>query len=111
MIGMKVGEEDFRQRKAHPIAHHLALGALTTLEQQRLAFAHESHGGDVALDSWSRCRSSQEGDRKHGGEYRAAMGGTGRQKAMGLSCRPMPPSAACCRPRKPLPLNTSQAVL
>src|SRR2546422_2102091 len=69
MIGMKMREENLRQRKAHPVAHHLALGALTTLEKQRLAFAHESHGGDVALDSWSRCRGSQEGDGKHGGEY------------------------------------------
>src|SRR2546425_5512931 len=111
MIGMKMREEDLRQRKAHPIAHHLALGALTTLEQQRLAFAHESHGGDVALYSWSRCRGSQEGDGKHGGEYKAARGGTGRQKAARGYCRPMPPSAACCRPRKPLPSNTSRAAL
>src|SRR5213594_2389090 len=111
MIGMKVSEKDLRQRKAHPVAHHLALGALTTLEQQRLAFAHEGHGGDVALDGGARCRGSQEGDRKHGGEYRAALGGTGRQKAARGSCRPMPPSAACCRLRKPLPSNTFRAVL
>src|SRR6266699_1385487 len=53
MIGMKMREEDLRQRKAHPVAHHLALGALTTLEQESLAFAHEGHRGDVALHCWS----------------------------------------------------------
>src|SRR5437773_2245116 len=108
---MKMREENLRQRKAHPVAHHLALGALTTLEQERLAFAREGHGGDVALDSWSRCRGSQEGHGKHGGEYRAAMG---RQRAAEGGrdlCRLLPPVAACCRPRKPLPSNTSRAVL
>src|SRR5881396_1457510 len=29
MIGMKMREEDLGQRKAYPVAHHLALGALT----------------------------------------------------------------------------------
>src|SRR5437867_2840135 len=50
MIGVKVREEDLGQRKAHPVAHHLALGALAALEQQRLAFAHESESADVPLD-------------------------------------------------------------
>src|SRR5438094_353473 len=94
---MKMREENLRQRKAHPVAHHLALGALTTFEEESLAFAHESHSGDVALDSWSRGGGAEKGDGKHGGEYRAAMGGTGRQKAARGSCRPMPPSAAFCR--------------
>src|SRR5882762_6604430 len=74
MIGVKVREEDLRQRKAHPVAHHLALGALAALEQQSLAFAHESHGGDVALDGWSRCGSAEKRDGKHGGEYRDETG-------------------------------------
>src|SRR5207247_11322201 len=103
MIGMKVSEKDLRQRKAHPIAHHLALGALTTLEQQRLAFAHESHGGDVALDSWSRRGGAEKGDGKHGGEYRAAMG---RQRAAGLCaarCRRSAPVADLENPYAALP--------
>ncbi len=32
MIGMKMREEDLRQRKAHPVTHHLALGAFAALE-------------------------------------------------------------------------------
>src|SRR5207244_5911161 len=118
MIGMKMREENLRQRKAHPVAHHLALGALTTLEQQRLAFAREGHGGDVALDSWSRGGGAEKGDGKHGGEYRAAMGrhraakgGTGLLPPYAAFCRLLPPSAACCRPKKPLPSNTFRAVL
>src|SRR5437762_13536093 len=98
MIGMKVSEKDLRQRKAHPIAHHLALGALTTLEQQRLAFAHESHGGAVALDSWSLRGGAEKGDGKHGGEYRAAMGQQRAAEGGRGVCRPLPPVAALCRP-------------
>src|SRR5256885_6751695 len=58
-------EEDLRQRKAHPVAHHLALGALAALEQQSLAFAHEGHRGDVALDGWSRDRKSTRLNSSH----------------------------------------------
>src|SRR5436309_12455885 len=47
MIGMKMREEDLGQRKAYPVAHHLALGALTTLEQQSLPFADEGDTGDI----------------------------------------------------------------
>src|SRR5205809_1897024 len=47
MIGMKMREEDLGQRKAHPVAHHLALGALTALEQQSLPFADEGDTGDI----------------------------------------------------------------
>jgi len=36
---VKVREEDFRQREAHPVAHHLALRAFAAFEQQRLALA------------------------------------------------------------------------
>src|SRR2546422_7979518 len=101
MIGMKMREENLRQRKAHPVAHHLALGALTTLKQQRLAFAHESHGGDVALDSWSRCRGSQEGHCKHGGEYKGA-GSTERGAGLPKRLR---------RERKSTRLNSSHGYI
>ncbi len=53
MIGVKVREEDLGQSEAHAVAHHLALGPLATLEQQRLTFAHEGDTRDVALDSGS----------------------------------------------------------
>src|SRR6267142_2807425 len=81
MIGVKMREEDLRQRKAHPVAHHLALGALAALEQQCLAFAHQSHGGDVTLDGWSRCGSAEKRDGKHGGEYKGAGS---RERGAGL---------------------------
>src|SRR2546425_2888678 len=49
MVGVKMREEDLRQREAHPVAHHLALGALAALEQESLAFAHEGDTGDIPL--------------------------------------------------------------
>ena len=54
MIGVKVREKDLGQGKAHPIAHHLALGAFAALEQQRLPLAHQGEAGDVALDGGAR---------------------------------------------------------
>src|SRR5438046_4864126 len=95
---MEMREEDLRQRKAHPVAHHLALGALTTLEQQRLAFAHEGHGGDVALDSWSRCRGSREGHGSLAGDIGRPLAGKGGQKPEGT----VAPVAALCRLVAPL---------
>src|SRR6266481_5982603 len=50
VIGMKVGKEDLGKREAHPIAHHLALGPLTALEEQRFAFAVNGEAGNVAFD-------------------------------------------------------------
>src|SRR5438094_9412361 len=32
VVRVKMREEDLRQRKAHPVTHHLALGALAALE-------------------------------------------------------------------------------
>src|SRR6266566_3832626 len=49
VVRVKMREEDLRQREAHPVAHHLALGALTTLEQESLAFAYQSHSRHIAL--------------------------------------------------------------
>src|SRR6267143_2900399 len=51
MIGVKVGEEDFGQRKAHPVAHHLALRAFAALEQQRLALAMNGEARDISFYS------------------------------------------------------------
>src|SRR6267143_2504286 len=50
MIGVKVGEEDLGERKAHPVAHHLALGAFAALEQERFAFAMDGEARDVPFD-------------------------------------------------------------
>src|SRR5947199_1012861 len=98
VVGVEMGEEDLREREAHPVAQQLALGAFPALAQQRLTLAHESQGRDVALYRRpSGCRA-KESDGKHGGEYRAAWGGNGRQQA--ARCL-MPPHAAPCRPLPP----------
>src|SRR2546430_17251132 len=70
MIGMKMREEDLRQRKAHPVAHHLALRALAALEQESLAFADKRHRGDVALDGWPGGRRAEKRYAQHGAEYK-----------------------------------------
>src|SRR6266571_3668518 len=62
MIGMKVGEEDFGQRKAHPVAHHLALGAFAAFEEERLAFAMNGEATDVPFDGWPGGGGAEEGD-------------------------------------------------
>src|SRR5207248_4593201 len=49
VVRVKMREEDLRQRKAHPVTHHLALGALAALEQESLAFAYQSHSRHIAL--------------------------------------------------------------
>src|SRR5713226_6531148 len=74
MVGVKMREEDLRQREAHPVAHHLALGALAALEQQRFAFADKRHRGDVALYRRPGGRRTKKSDGKHGGEYRDETG-------------------------------------
>src|SRR4029077_3598127 len=66
MIGVKGGEKDFRQRKAHPVAHHLALRAFPTLEEQRLALAMNGEAGDVALDGGPGGRRAEECYGEHG---------------------------------------------
>ena len=50
MIGVKMRKEDFAQREAHAVAHHLALGAFAALEQERLTFTVNCKPGDVSLD-------------------------------------------------------------
>jgi len=98
MIGMKVGEKDLRQREAHPVAHHLALGALAALEQQRLAFAHEGQRGDVALYRRPSGRRTEKSDGEHGGEYKAAGAGSGSPEATAYFCRGGRPAARSQRP-------------
>src|SRR5205823_5621790 len=71
MIGVEMREEDLGQREAHPVAHHLALGALAALEQERLALAHQCHRGDVALHSGTRGGGAEKRYGKHAREYRA----------------------------------------
>src|SRR5947209_884734 len=50
MVRVEMREENLGQSKAHPVAHHLALGALAALEQKSLALAHQGHRRDIALD-------------------------------------------------------------
>ena len=59
VVGVVVGEEDFCEGEPDPVAHHLALGALAAVEEDRLAFALHGQAGDVAVDggTWRRrCR-------------------------------------------------------
>jgi hypothetical protein len=62
MVGMKVGEEDLGQGKAHPVAHHLALGAFAAFEQQRLALAMNGEATDVPFDCWPGGGCAEKGD-------------------------------------------------
>ena len=61
MIGMKVGEEDLGKREADPVAHHLALGPLTALEQQRLTLSVNGEATDVPFDCWPGGGGAEEG--------------------------------------------------
>ncbi|HXE84180.1 MAG TPA: hypothetical protein VN513_12700 [Gemmatimonadales bacterium] len=62
MIGVKVSEEDFGEREAHPVAHHLALGALAALKQKGLAFTMNGKTRDIALDGRARRGRTEESD-------------------------------------------------
>src|SRR6266480_1623309 len=66
VISMKVSEEDFGEREAHAVAHHLALGAFAALEQQRLALAVNSEATDVSFDGRPGRGGAQEGYGEHG---------------------------------------------
>src|SRR5690348_4509769 len=75
MIGVKVREEDLGQRKAHPVAHHLALGAFATLEEEGLPFANHGDSGHVSLYGGAGGRRTKESDGEHGGEYKGVGSG------------------------------------
>jgi hypothetical protein len=62
MIGVEMREEDFFEREAHPVAHHLALGAFAAFEQQRLAFTVNGEATDVPFDCWPGGGRAEEGD-------------------------------------------------
>ena len=62
VVGVEVGEEDLGQRKAHPVAHHLALGAFAAFEQQRLTLAVNCKTADVPFDCWPGGGCAEEGD-------------------------------------------------
>src|SRR6267143_1919781 len=75
MIGVEVGEEDLGERERHPKAHHLALGALATLEQQRLALSLQGQRGDVALHGGPGGGRAEKGDGEHASEYKGGYVG------------------------------------
>ena len=60
MIGVEVREEDVVEIEGDSVAHHLALRALTTIEEERLSFAEKRDRGDVPFDGWSGGGSAEE---------------------------------------------------
>jgi len=52
VVGVHVREENVGQRERDSVSHHLALSAFAAIEHQRLSFADQREGRDVALDSW-----------------------------------------------------------
>src|SRR5437764_15467592 len=70
MVRVKMREEDLGQGKAHAVAHHLALRTLATLEQERLALAHQRHRGDVALHGGAGGRGAEKRHAQHAAEYK-----------------------------------------
>jgi hypothetical protein len=65
VIGVVVGEEDFAEREADPVAHHLPLGALAAVEEEHLPFAVHREAGDVAVERRRRGAGAEEGDGEH----------------------------------------------
>src|SRR5256885_16211772 len=63
-------EENLGQRKAHPVAHHLALRALAALEQERLTLAYQRHRRDVALHGGAGGGGAEKRHAQHAAEYK-----------------------------------------
>ena len=54
VVGMHVGEKNVGQREGNSVTHHLPLRSFAAVKHQRLAFANDSDGRDVALNSRAR---------------------------------------------------------
>jgi hypothetical protein len=59
-----MGEEDVPEGEAHPVAHHLALGALAAVEQEHLPLALHGKAGDVPVDGGTGGARPEESDWK-----------------------------------------------
>ena len=60
---MEVREKDVVDVEGDPVAHHLALRALTAVEQESFSFAEERDGGDVPFNGWPGSGSAEESQR------------------------------------------------
>ena len=78
VVGVIVGEEDLAEGEADPVPHHLPLGALAAVEEDRLAFALQRETGDVAVDGGTGGAGAEKGDGKHGGKMTARVPGPRR---------------------------------
>src|SRR6266550_6249345 len=70
VVGVEMREEDFVERERHAVAHHLALSALTAVDEKRLALAHDGEPRNVAFHGGAGGRRAEKGDGEHGGEYK-----------------------------------------
>ncbi len=64
VIGVEVAEEDLAEAEAHAVAHHLALGALAAIENERLALAVDGERRHVAVHRRHRGAGAEEGEAK-----------------------------------------------
>ena len=71
VVRVIVGEEDLGEGEADPVPHHLPLGALAAVEEDRLPLALHGEAGDVAVHGRSGGAGAEEGDGKHAGNVSA----------------------------------------
>jgi hypothetical protein len=60
VVSVEVREENVVEIEGDPVAHHLALGPLTTIEQESFSLAEKRDGRNVAFDGRSRSGSAEE---------------------------------------------------
>ena len=54
VVDVHVRKKNVAQREGDAVAHHLALGALSAVEQERLAFTNDRDRADTPLDGRAR---------------------------------------------------------
>ena len=62
VIGVVVREEEVVERERDAVAHHLALGALAAVDEQRFALADEGERRDAALDGGAGGGGAEEAE-------------------------------------------------
>ena len=62
VVGVIVGEEHFGEGEPDAVPHHLALGALAAVEEDRLPFALHRQPRDVPVDGGAGGARAEEGD-------------------------------------------------